>query len=375
MNKKSTDDSLVFVTQPYLPPFEEFVPYLKEIWENKWVTNNGPFHKEFEKKLCEFLGVKYICLFSNGMLALMTALRALNIEGEVITTPFSFVATSHALLLNNITPVFVDIEPETYNLDPDKIEAAITSRTSAILPVHVYGNPCNIDKIQEIADRHGLKVIYDAAHAFGVKLNGASLAGFGDLSVLSFHGTKVFNTFEGGAIVCHDEKMKETIDQLKNFGITGETTVVLTGLNAKMNEFQAALGVLQLKYFETAVLKRKRIFELYYESLKNFQGVSILQSKHNIQHNYGYFTILIDGRIFGKSRDEVYDILKSHNLFSRRYFYPLINQFPMYKHLKSSFKGSMPVAEKISGEVLCLPIYPDLSEVTIHKILSIIGDK
>ena len=364
----------VYVTQPYLPPLEEFVPYLEKIWSTHILTNGGPFHQELEQKLCEYLGVKYICLFTNGMLALVTALQALKISGEVITTPYSFVATSHALWWNNIKPVFVDIEPETLNIDPAKIEAAITPKTTAILPVHVYGNPCMNEKIQEIANRYGLKVIYDAAHAFGVRVNGVSVANFGDLSVFSFHATKVFNTFEGGAIVCHDEKMKLYIDQLKNFGFTGETTVVTPGTNAKMNEFQAALGLLQLKYLDQAIIKRKEIADNYREGLKGIPGLRFLNNIASTSHNYAYFPIFINKEKFGKTRDEVYESLKANNIYGRRYFYPLISQFPPYSGLESAKHSNLAVAEKVAEEVICLPIYPELELQDIQKICDLINN-
>ena len=364
MNRKS-----IFVTQPFLPPLDEFSSSLKEIWESKILTNSGAFHNEFENKLCEYLGVKHVCLFANGMLALITALQALKITGEVITTPFSFVATTHALWWNSVKPVFSDIEAGTFNLDPEKIEAAITPKTTAILPVHVYGNPCNVSRIQDIANRYGLKVIYDTAHAFGVKSDGYSVANFGDLSILSFHATKVFNTFEGGAIICHDEQMKKHIDQLKNFGITNETTVVSPGINAKMNEFQSALGILQLKYIESAIEKRKLITTHYRKAFAHLPGISVLNDLPGVKHNYGYFPILIEEDKFGRDRDNVYTELRKHNIISRRYFYPLISQFPTYRGLDSAKPGKMPVAEKITKTVLCLPIYPDLDLLDADYII------
>lgn len=364
--------SKIFVTQPFLPPLEEFNEYLKKIWESKWLTNNGQFHQELERKLCEYLGVNYISLFSNGTLALITALQTLKISDEVITTPFSFVATTHSLWWNGIKPVFTDIDPVTFNLDPGKIEAAITPKTTAILPVHVYGNPCDVTRIQEIADRYGLKLIYDAAHAFGVKINGTSVATFGDLSVLSFHATKVFNTFEGGAIICHDETTKQQIDQLKNFGIINETTVLTPGINAKMNEFQAALGILQLKYLDEAIEKRKAITEKYREFLEEIPGITIMKDVPGAKYNFAYFPILIDSDNFGRRRDEIYDKLKSHNIFSRRYFYPLISQFPTYRGLPSSDPVNLPIAEKIAQQILCLPIYPDLEISNIKRICELI---
>ena len=365
----------IYVTQPYLPPLEEFDEYLKKIWESKWLTNNGQFHQELEKKLCEFLGVKYISLFSNGTLALITALQALRITGEVITTPFSFVATTHSLWWNGIKPVFCDIDPGSFNLDPDKIEAAITPQTTAILPVHVYGNPCRVEQIQKIADTYGLKVIYDACHTFGEMVNQNSILNYGDLSVLSFHATKVFTTFEGGAIVCHDEKMKRRIDYLKNFGFADEVTVVAPGINAKMNELQAAFGLLQLKYIDKAIQKRKRIALLYREKLKGLKGITLLHEKPEVNYNYSYFPVLIDSEEYNLTRDEVYSLFKEHNIFSRRYFYPLISSFPTYKGLPSAEPSNLPVAEKIANQILCLPIYPDLAEEDVLFISGLLKKK
>jgi len=364
----------VFVTQPSLPTLEEFIPYLKKIWDSKILTNNGPFHQQFEKELAEYLGVKYISLFSNGTLALITALQALRITGEVITTPFSFVATTHALWWNNIKPVFVDIEPEYFTLDPEKIESAITPQTTAILPVHVYGNPCKVDAIQKIADTYGLKVIYDAAHAFGVTINGKSILNFGDLSILSFHATKVFNTFEGGAIICHDERTKQRIDFLKNFGFAGEITVVAPGINAKMNEIQAVMGLLQLKHIDQNIEKRKKIADLYKKEIANIDGISFLNDLPNVHHNYSYFPIFVKEKQYGKSRDELYQELKEHNIYSRRYFYPLISQFPTYRALDSAIPGKMPIAEKVTKKVICLPIYAELDEKVINTIISLIAN-
>ena len=365
----------ILVTQPLLPPLEEFIPYLEKIWESKWLTNNGQFHQQLEQALCTYLGVKHICLFSNGTLALITALQALRITGEVITTPFSFVATTHALWWNNIKPVFADIEPHTYNLDPEKVEAAITPNTTAIMPVHVYGNPCKLEAFQQIADTYNLKLIYDAAHAFGVEVNGQSVLNFGDLSVLSFHATKVFNTFEGGAIVCHDEKMKRHIDDLKNFGFRGETTVIAPGINAKMNELQAAFGLLQLKYIDEAREKRKQIAETYREELAGIKGIHCLNDLPNTKHAYSYFPILVEEHEFGMSRDELYAKLKENNIFSRRYFYPLISNFPTYRGLTSANRDNLPVANNIAEKVLCLPIHPQLEKATIKRIVELITKK
>jgi len=362
----------ITVTQPCLPPLKEFMPYLQQIWDNKWLTNNGPMHQQLEKELADYLGVKYISLFSNGTLALISALQALNITGEVITTPFSFVATTHSLWWNKITPVFVDIEPEYLNLDPAKIEAAITPQTTAIMPVHVYGNPCKVDEIQLIADKHGLKVIYDAAHAFGVKKNGVSVLNYGDLSVLSFHATKVFSTIEGGAIICHTEAMKHHIDNLKNFGFRGETVVEEPGINAKLNEVQAAYGLLQLKYIDGFIARRKEITQLYQSLLKDVAGIRFLPDMENVTHSYSYFPILIDEKNYGISRDALYEKLKENNIFSRRYFYPLITNFEPYKELPSATSENLPVANKVALEVLCLPIYVELSLINVESIVNII---
>lgn len=365
-------EKLIYVTQPALPPLEEFTELLKQIWDNKILTNNGPFHKQFEKELADYLGVKHISVFTNGTLALMTALQALHITGEVITTPFSFVATTHSLWWNNIKPVFADIEPNTFNLNPEKVEAAITPQTTAIMPVHVYGNPCDLEAFQKIADTYGLKLIYDAAHAFGVKVNGNSVLNFGDLSILSFHATKVFNTIEGGAIICHDAKTKQRIDYLKNFGFAGETTVIAPGINAKMNELQAAYGLLQLKYVDENIAKRKTITEIYREKLANIPGIHFMNDKENVEHTYSYFPIFIDAKIYGKTRDELYEELKKHNIYGRRYFYPLISQFPSYRGLTSSQPTNLPMATMAAEQAVCLPIFPDLSLENVIRITDII---
>jgi len=360
-----------FVTQPFLPPLEEFIPYLEKIWESKWLTNGGPFHQELESALSKYLGVEHIALFTNGTIALVTALQALRITGEVITTPYSFVATAHSLLWNSITPVFIDIDPATCNMDPNKIEQAITPRTSAIMPVHCYGNPCDIDRIQQIADIYGLKVIYDAAHAFGITHKGESLLKHGDLSVLSFHATKVFNTFEGGAIVCPDGKTKQRIDYLKNFGHAGEVTVVAPGINGKMNEVQAAFGMLQLKYIDDAIRQRRAIDILYRELLAGIPGITCLDQRSDTIANYSYFPIFINNN-YPISRDELYHLLRENNIYARRYFYPLITEFPMYRGLPSANRGNLPVATDMADKVLCLPIYPDLSDTIAIKIADII---
>jgi len=368
MNEKQP----IFVTKPYLPPLEEFLPYLEQIWESRILTNNGPFHQQLEEKLCEYLGVKYISLFANGTLALVTAMQALGLKGEVITTPFSFVATTHALWWNNITPVFADIEPDTFTLDPAKIEAAITPRTTAILPVHVYGYPCRVARIQEIAHKHGLKVFYDAAHAFGATYKGQSMCSFGDMSILSFHATKVFNTFEGGAIVCHTAEMKEHIDNLKNFGFRGETTVVEPGINAKMNEFQAALGLVQLNHIETAIGKRKDIANSYRQRLSGIPGIRCLADMSGVKHNYSYFPILVDETSYGRSRDALYSALREKNIFARRYFYPLISSFQPYSALASADVQYLETAHKTAANILCLPIFTDMTDGMVQEVISCI---
>jgi dTDP-4-amino-4,6-dideoxygalactose transaminase len=365
-------DKPIYVTQPALPDLEEFIPYLEQIWESKILTNNGPFHQQLEKELAEFLDVPYLSLFTNGTLALVTALQVLRISGEVITTPYSFVATAHSLLWNNIKPVFVDIEPIFCNLDPEKIEAAVTPQTTAILPVHVYGNPCKIEKIQELADIYGLKVIYDAAHAFGVKYKDQCICNFGDLSVLSFHATKVFNTMEGGAIVCHDAATKKRIDYLKNFGFAGETKVMATGINSKMNEMQAALGLLQLKHYEVNIGKRKKVAEQYRRALNEIKGISCLPDPEDTQSNYAYFPIFVNENEYGVLRDQLYEYLKQKGIYGRRYFYPLISEFPMYKGLESARPENLTVAEKIAEQVICLPIYPDLKGEILEEICELI---
>lgn len=365
----------IYVTQPALPPIEEVIEYLEQIWKTKVLTNNGPFHQQFEKELAEYLGVKFLSVFANGTLALVTALQALRIKGEVITTPFSFVATTHSLWWNNIKPVFVDIESDYFTLDPERIVSAITPQTTAIMPVHVYGNPCRLEAIQKIADTYGLRIIYDAAHAFGVKMNGNSILNFGDLSILSFHATKVFNTIEGGAIICHDEGTKRRIDLLKNFGFADEVTVIEPGINAKMNEIQAAYGLVQLKHVDTYISKRKTIAELYRNKLSGIKGIRFLNDIEGLNHSYTYFPVLIDAHLYGQSRDAVYEMLKRNNVNGRRYFYPLISHFPTYRGIPSSRKENLPIAEKVAEQVICLPIFPDLSSDEVLGICSLLTNK
>jgi dTDP-4-amino-4,6-dideoxygalactose transaminase len=362
----------IYVTQPSLPDLQEFIPYLEKIWDNKILTNNGPFHKQLEEALAKFMNVPYVALFANGTLALIAALQVLRISGEVITTPYSFVATAHSLWWNNIKPVFVDIEPEFCNLDPEKIESAITPKTTAIMPVHVYGNPCQVERIQEIADTYGLKVIYDAAHVFGVTYAGQSVCNFGDLSVLSFHATKVFNTMEGGAVICHDAATKKRIDYLKNFGFAGETTVMAPGINSKMNEMQAALGLLQLQKHAANIEKRSVVAVEYRTELSQIKGVSLLPEPEDTEPNNAYFPIFVDEKEYGQSRDALYEHLKTKDIFGRRYFYPLISDFPMYRNLESAHPENLVTAKTIADRVICLPIYPDLALEDVRRISSLV---
>lgn len=363
----------IFVTQPYLPPLEEFTPYLQQIWDNKILTNGGPFHQQLEKALCEYLGVEHIALFSNGTLALITALQALRVTGEVITTPYSFVATAHSLLWHGNKPVFVDVEPNTLNLDPAKIEVAITPQTTAIMPVHCYGNPCDVAAIQKIADNYNLRVIYDACHAFGVEDEGGSVLRHGDLSCISFHATKVFNTFEGGAIVCPDAKTKQRIDHLKNFGFVDETTVVAPGINGKMSEVNAAFGMLQLQHMGTVMQRRSEIDALYREGLKDVKGILCLPQTASRSRNYSYFPILVEAE-YPLSRDALYQKLKDHGINGRRYFYPLISEFSMYRGLLSAAPSNLPTAIEAAQKVLCLPIYPNLSLSAVARVISTIAN-
>ena len=362
----------IYVTQPTLPPLKEFLPYLQQIWDTKILTNGGPFHQQLEQALCDYLGVKHIALFTNGTIGLVTALQSLGIIGEVITTPYSFVATAHSLLWNGIKPLFVDIDPNTLNLDPTKIEAAITPQTTAIMPVHCYGHPCDVKAIKEIADAYNLKVIYDAAHAFGVKDVHGSILNHGDLSVLSFHSTKVFNTFEGGAIVCPDAKTKQRIDHLKNFGIVDEVTVVAPGINGKMSEINAAFGILQLQHMEQALARRKEIDAFYRERLAVLRGIQYLSDAGEMVANYSYFPILVQPD-YPITRDALYQKLKDQGIYARRYFYPLISDFPMYRGLPSAQRSHLPVAADAASKVLCLPIYPALSHQDLDRVINVIS--
>lgn len=362
-NKKIT------VTSPLLPELDDFIEDLKNIWESKWITNNGDYHKKLEKALAEYLKVPYVSLFTNGTLPLITALQAMRITGEVITTPYSFVATTHSIWWNGCKPVFVDINPKTGNIDPDKIEAAITPKTTAIMPVHVYGQPCDTKRIQDIADTYGLKVIYDAAHAFGVKVNGDSILNAGDMSTLSFHATKVFNTIEGGAMVMHDEKTKKRIDDLKNFGIHDEVTVVGPGINSKMDEMRSAYGLLNLRQVDAAIEARHQVAIRYREVLKDVEGITYFDDMDGVKHNYSYFPIFVDAKKFGMSRDELYYKMKEQSIFARRYFYPLISEFATYRGCEGADFKNLPNAHKMADTVLCLPMHPALSDEDLERVL------
>ena len=363
---------IITVTSPLLPNLDEFTESLKEIWESKWITNNGQFHQKLEAALAEYLKVPYVSLFTNGTLPLLTALQALRITGEVITTPYSFVATTHALWWNGIKPVFVDIDLSTGNIDPQKIEAAITPRTTAILPVHVYGKPCDTEAIQAIADKYGLKVIYDAAHAFGVEVNGESLLNAGDMSTLSFHATKVFNTIEGGAMVMHDEKTKQRIDYLKNFGFANEVEVVGPGINSKMDEIRSAYGLLNLKQVDAAIAARQKVAVAYREALRNVEGISFWDDMPGVRHNYSYFPIFVDAEKYGMTRDELYMKMKDQGVWGRRYFYPLISEFSTYRGLESSRPENLPNAHRMADTVICLPMHHALREEEINRIIDCI---
>lgn len=367
----ANNDSIT-VTSPLLPNLNEFHVLLKQIWDNKWITNSGSFHQQLEHDLAEYLGVPFISLFTNGTLPILTALQALRITGEVITTPYSFVATTHSIWWNGCKPVFIDINPATGNLDANKIEAAITPKTTAIMAVHVYGNPCETNRIQEIADRYGLKVIYDAAHAFGVKVNGVSILNEGDLSTLSFHATKVYNTIEGGAMIMHDEAMKNRIDYLKNFGFADEVTVVGPGINSKIDEIRCAYGILNLRQVDAAIQSRQNVAFQYRQALRYINGITFFDDMPGVRHNYSYFPIFIDEAKYGMSRDALYDKMKAANIFSRRYFYPLISEFSTYRGLDSAKPENLPNAHRMANSVICLPMHPTLNEEDIKRILKCI---
>ena len=362
----------ITVTSPLLPDLDEFHELLKDIWEKRWVTNNGEYHQRLEQALAEYLKVPYISLFTNGTLPLLTALQALRITGEVITTPYSFVATTHSIWWNGCRPVFVDIEEETCGIDPEKIEAAITPRTTAIMPVHCYGKPVKMKRIQEIADKYGLRVIYDAAHAFGVEVNGESVLNAGDMSTLSFHATKVYNTLEGGALVMHDEQTKKRIDYLKNFGFVGETEVVAPGINSKVDEVRAAYGLLNLKQVDQAIAARQQVAVKYREALRNVPGIRFFDDMPGVRHNYSYFPIFINAEEYGMTRDEFYFKMKAANVFGRRYFYPLISTFSTYRGLPSAVPENLPVAKKIANEVICLPMHHALTDEDIERVLELV---
>ncbi|MBE6280813.1 MAG: DegT/DnrJ/EryC1/StrS family aminotransferase [Bacteroides sp.] len=366
------ENKLITVTSPLLPDLSEFNEMLQKIWNSKWITNNGTFHQQLEKELASYLKVPYISLFTNGTLPLITALQALRITGEVITTPYSFVATTHSLWWNGIKPVFVDIDPDTGNIDPDKIEAAITPKTTAIMPVHVYGKPCDTKRIQKIADKYGLKVIYDAAHAFGVEVDGESILKAGDMSTLSFHATKVYNTIEGGALVMHDEKTKQRIDYLKNFGFANEVEVIAPGINSKMDEMRAAYGLLNLKQVDAAIEARHQVAVKYREALRPIEGIAFMDDMPGVKHNYSYFPLFVDAEKYGMTRDELYFKMKEQNVLGRRYFYPLISEFSTYRGLPSSNPENLPNAHKMADSVICLPMHHELTSEDIERILNTI---
>lgn len=367
------EDKPITVTSPLLPDMEEFSGYLRDIWERKWITNNGEYHRQLEDALSHYLNVPYISLFTNGTLPLITALQALHITGEVITTPYSFVATTHAIWWNGATPVFVDIDPATGDIDPERIESAITPRTSAIMPVHVYGKPCRTAEIQEIADKYGLKVIYDAAHAFGVEVDGESILKAGDISTLSFHATKVFNTIEGGAMVVKDAKTKKHIDYLKNFGFAGETEVVGPGINSKMDEIRAAYGLCELRMIDKAIEARHHVAIRYREALRDVEGITYFNDMPGVKHNYSYFPIFVDAERYGCTRDDLYEKLRTHNILGRRYFYPLISSFSTYRGLPSAAPENLPNANRMADSVICLPMHHDLSDEDIDRITELIA--
>ncbi len=364
--------NIITVTSPLLPSLDEFNEYLRDIWEKKWITNNGSYHQKLETALCDYLKVPYISLFTNGTLPLITALQALRITGEVITTPYSFVATTHSLWWNGIKPVFVDIDPKTGNLDPERIEGAISPQTTAIMPVHVYGRPCRVKEIQDIADKYGLKIIYDAAHAFGVEVEGKSILTEGDVATLSFHATKVYNTIEGGALVMHDAKMKQRIDYLKNFGFANEVEVVAPGINSKMDEIRSAYGLINLEQVDAAIEARHQVAIQYRKALKDIPGISIWEDIPGVRHNYSYFPIFVDAKQYGMSRDELYSKMKDHQIWGRRYFYPLISTFSTYRGLESASKDNLPNAYKIADSVICLPMHHTLSDEDIERVINTI---
>lgn len=372
---------MLVVTSPLLPPLEEFVPYLEQIWDSKWITNNGSFHQRLEKALADYLGVEYISLFTNGTLPLVTALQALEVKGEVITTPYSFVATSHAIWWNGLKPVFVDVDPVTGCMDPDRIEDAITPETSAIMPVHVYGTSCDIERIQQIADKYGLKVIYDAAHAFGVRQNGESILNAGDISTLSFHATKTYNTIEGGALICHSAEMKQHIDYLKNFGFEDEVTVMAPGINSKMDEVRSAYGLLNLRYVDAAIARRKEVARQYVEALKGVEGIDLYRpivdsfNQTETVLNYSYFPIFVEAERYGQTRDELYFKLKEQGILGRRYFYPLITDFAPYRDYLSAAKGNLPEANSFADRVICLPMHHELTDENVDRVVMLLRHK
>jgi dTDP-4-amino-4,6-dideoxygalactose transaminase len=365
-------DEPIYVTRPLLPDLKEVYQELEKIWASKWLTNNGTEHQILEKEIRRRLKVPNVSLFNNGTIALLVAVSSLRLKGEVITTPFTFPATPHALFWNGITPVFCDIDEKSMTINPDKIEQMVKPRTTAILGVHIFGTPCHIEKIQEIADRHGLKVIYDAAHAFDTDVDGTGIGNFGDISMFSFHATKLFHTAEGGALTYKDTDLKRRIDLLKNFGIKNEDEVIMPGINGKMNEIQAALGLTNLRYLKAEREKRKRIVDTYNQCLRDIEGISLNELPKNIRNSYQYFVIRVNRTRFGISRDEIYTRLKEYNVYARKYFYPLCSDYPCYKNLPSADPANLPAAKRVVDEVMCLPLYGELAIASVEKICEII---
>lgn len=362
----------IAVTSPLMPSIDEFTSMLRQVWDSKWITNNGRFHQELESALSKYLKVPYVSLFTNGTLPLLTALQALRISGEVITTPYSFVATTHSIWWNGIKPVFVDIDPENCGINPDCIEAAITPKTSAIMPVHCYGKPCDIESIQQIADKYGLKVIYDAAHAFGVEINGKSVLEYGDISTLSFHATKVYSTIEGGAMVVHDKATKQRIDYLKNFGFESETEVIAPGINSKLDEVRSVYGLLNLLQVDAAIESRHQVAIKYRKGLSDIPGIRYFEDMPGVRHNYSYFPIFVNEKEYGISRDELYFKMQENNILGRRYFYPLISTFSTYRGLPSARPENLPQATRVAKEVICLPMHHELTEEDVERVIKVV---
>lgn len=360
----------IMITRSAMPPMEEYIEKMKELWDSRYLTNSGKFHKEFEEALIKYLNVSNVSLFTNGHMGLELTLEAMNLSGEVITTPFTFASTTQAIVRNNLTPVFCDVKEDDYTIDESKIEELITDKTCAIVPVHVYGNVCNVYEIERIAKKHNLKVIYDAAHAFGIKVNGKSVLDFGDASMVSLHATKVFHAIEGGLVVLQDEDLKVKLDKIKNFGFLTEELVDEIGSHARMNEFQSIMGLCNLNHVSEEILKRKKLTERYRENLRGIEGIKVMEEVEGVENNYTYFPVLIDEEKFGLNRDDVYDILLNNNIFSRRYFYKLTSDFECYENKFKKYET--PIANKIAKSVLTLPLHGDLSIDDIDKVCDVL---